>query len=156
MKFKFNLDKKNYNDFLSIIESKYDVIYLSIYSILYFYITFYVLKLDFKIILIYFIISILMLYLIISLIKKLFRIIIIKKNKKYLGEYSVDVDKNKINQSINNDLVQKIEKKNIKNIKYKKYGIIIRLKNRYNVFFIKNIIKNVDYNKLVDYLKENC
>ena len=75
MKFKFNLDKKNYNDFLSIIESKYDVIYLSIYSILYFYITFYVLKLDFKIILIYFIISILMLYLIISLIKKLFRII---------------------------------------------------------------------------------
>ncbi len=155
MKFKFNLDKKNYNDFLSIIESKYDVIYLSIYSILYFYITFYVLKLDFKIILIYFIISILMLYLIISLIKKLFRIIIIKKNKKYLGEYSVDVDKNKINQSINNDLVQKIEKKNIKNIKYKKYGIIIRLKNRYNVFFIKNIIKNVDYNKLVDYLKEN-
>lgn len=155
MKFKFNLDKKNYNEFLSIIESKYDVIYLSIYSILYFYITFYVLKLDFKIILIYFIISILMLYLIISLIKKLFRIIIIKKNKKYLGEYSVDVDKNKINQSINNDLVQKIEKKNIKNIKYKKYGIIIRLKNRYNVFFIKNIIKNVDYNKLVDYLKEN-
>lgn len=155
MKFKFNLDKKNYNDFLSIIESKYDVIYLSIYSILYFYITFYVLKLDFKIILIYFIISILMLYLIISLIKKLFRIIIIKKNKKYLGEYSVDVDKNKINQSINNDLIQKIEKKNIKNIKYKKYGIIIRLKNRYNVFFIKNIIKNVDYNKLVDYLKEN-
>lgn len=155
MKFKFNLDKKNYNEFLSIIESKYDVIYLSIYSILYFYITFYVLKLDFKIILIYFIISILMLYLIISLIKKLFRIIIIKKNKKYLGEYSVDVDKNKINQSINNDLVQKIEKKNIKNIKYKKYGIIIRLKNKYNVFFIKNIIKNVDYNKLVDYLKEN-
>lgn len=155
MKFKFNLDKKIYNDFLSIIESKYDVIYLSIYSILYFYITFYVLKLDFKIILIYFIISILMLYLIISLIKKIFRIIIIKKNKKYLGEYSVDVDKNKINQSINNDLVQKIEKKNIKNIKYKKYGIIIRLKNRYNVFFIKNIIKNVDYNKLVDYLKEN-
>lgn len=155
MKFKFNLDKKNYNEFLGIIESKYDVIYLSIYSILYFYITFYVLKLDFKIILIYFIISILMLYLIISLIKKLFRIIIIKKNKKYLGEYSVDVDKNKINQSINNDLVQKIEKKNIKNIKYKKYGIIIRLKNRYNVFFIKNIIKNVDYNKLVDYLKEN-
>ena len=40
MKFKFNLDKKNYNEFLSIIQSRYDSVYLILYSLIYFYITF--------------------------------------------------------------------------------------------------------------------
>ena len=52
MKFKFNLDKKNYNEFLSIIQSRYDSVYLILYSLIYFYITFYIISIRENVILI--------------------------------------------------------------------------------------------------------
>ena len=121
MKFKFNLDKKNYNEFLSIIQSRYDSVYLILYSVLYFYITFYIMKINFKSLLIYYVVSIIVLYLIISLVKKVFRIITIKKNKSFLGNYDVKIDENNIKQSIDNIEIFDIKKENIKKIIYRIY-----------------------------------
>ncbi len=155
MRFKFNLDKKNYNEFLSIIESRYDSVYLILYSLIYFYITFYIMKINFKSLLIYFVVSIIVLYLIISLVKKVFRIITIKKNKSFLGNYDVKIDENNIKQSIDNIEIFDIKKENIKKIIYRKYGIMLKINNKYYIYFIKKIIKNSDYIKLNNYLKKN-
>lgn len=155
MKFKFNLDKKNYNEFLSIIQSRYDSVYLILYSLIYFYITFYIMKINFKSLLIYFVVSIIVLYLIISLVKKVFRIITIKKNKSFLGNYDVKIDENNIKQSIDNVEIFDIKKENIKKIIYRKYGIMLKINNKYYIYFIKKIIKNSDYIKLNNYLKKN-
>lgn len=155
MKFKFNLDKKNYNEFLSIIQSRYDSVYLILYSLIYFYITFYIMKINFKSLLIYYIVSIIVLYLIISLVKKVFRIITIKKNKSFLGNYDVKIDENNIKQSIDNIEIFDIKKENIKKIIYRKYGIMLKINNKYYIYFIKKIIKNFDYIKLNNYLKKN-
>ncbi len=155
MKFKFNLDKKNYNEFLSIIQSRYDSVYLILYSLIYFYITFYIMKIDFKSLLIYYVVSIIVLYLIISLVKKVFRIITIKKNKSFLGSYDVKIDENNIKQSIDNVEIFDIKKENIKKIIYRKYGIMLKINNKYYIYFIKKIIKNSDYIKLNNYLKKN-
>lgn len=155
MKFKFNLDKKNYNEFLSIIQSRYDSVYLILYSLIYFYITFYIMKINFKSLLIYFVVSIIVLYLIISLVKKVFRIITIKKNKSFLGSYDVKIDENNIKQSIDNIEIFDIKKENIKKIIYRKYGIMLKINNKYYIYFIKKIIKNSDYIKLNNYLKKN-
>lgn len=155
MRFKFNLDKKNYNEFLSIIESRYDSVYLILYSLIYFYITFYIMKINFKSLLIYFVVSIIVLYLIISLVKKVFRIITIKKNKSFLGSYDVKIDENNIKQSIDNIEIFDIKKENIKKIIYRKYGIMLKINNKYYIYFIKKIIKNSDYIKLNNYLKKN-
>lgn len=155
MKFKFNLDKKNYNEFLSIIQSRYDSVYLILYSLIYFYITFYIMKINFKSLLIYYVVSIIVLYLIISLVKKVFRIITIKKNKSFLGNYDVKIDENNIKQSINNIEIFDIKKENIKKIIYRKYGIMLKINNKYYIYFIKKIIKNSDYIKLNNYLKKN-
>ena len=155
MKFKFNLDKKNYNEFLSIIQSRYDSVYLILYSLIYFYITFYIMKNNFKSLLIYYIVSIIVLYLIISLVKKVFRIITIKKNKSFLGNYDVKIDENNIKQSIDNIEIFDIKKENIKKIIYRKYGIMLKINNKYYIYFIKKIIKNSDYIKLNNYLKKN-
>lgn len=155
MKFKFNLSKKDMNDFLSITQSKFDVLYLFTYSILYFYITYFAIKFDFKTILLYYVISVIILYLIISVIKKLFRVFILKKNKNNIGEYTVEVDKNKIKQIVNKDNEVIIKKDEIKKIIYKKYCIIIYLKNKESISFIKKVIKLGDYTKLNKYLKDN-
>lgn len=155
MRFKFNLDKKNYNEFLSIIESRYDSVYLILYSLIYFYITFYIMKINFKSLLIYYVVSIIVLYLIISLVKKVFRIITIKKNKSFLGNYDVKIDENNIKQSIDNVEIFDIKKENIKKIIYRKYGIMLKINNKYYIYFIKKIIKNSDYIKLNNYLKKN-
>ncbi len=155
MKFKFNLDKKNYNEFLSIIQSRYDSVYLILYSLIYFYITFYIMKINFKSLLIYYVVSIIVLYLIISLVKKVFRIITIKKNKSFLGNYDVKIDENNIKQSIDNIEIFDIKKENIKKIIYRKYGIMLKINNKYYIYFIKKIIKNSDYIKLNNYLKKN-
>ncbi len=155
MRFKFNLDKKNYNEFLSIIESRYDSVYLILYSLIYFYITFYIMKINFKSLLIYYVVSIIVLYLIISLVKKVFRIITIKKNKSFLGNYDVKIDENNIKQSIDNIEIFDIKKENIKKIIYRKYGIMLKINNKYYIYFIKKIIKNSDYIKLNNYLKKN-
>lgn len=155
MKIKFNLDKKNYNEFLSIIQSRYDSVYLILYSLIYFYITFYIMKIDFKSLLIYYVVSIIVLYLIISLVKKVFRIITIKKNKSFLGSYDVKIDENNIKQSIDNVEIFDIKKENIKKIIYRKYGIMLKINNKYYIYFIKKIIKNSDYIKLNNYLKKN-
>ncbi len=155
MKFKFNLDKKNYNEFLSIIQSRYDSVYLILYSLIYFYITFYIMKINFKSLLIYYVVSIIVLYLIISLVKKVFRIITIKKNKSFLGNYDVKIDENNIKQSIDNVEIFDIKKENIKKIIYRKYGIMLKINNKYYIYFIKKIIKNSDYIKLNNYLKKN-
>lgn len=155
MKFKFNLDKKNYNEFLSIIQSRYDLVYLILYSLIYFYITFYIMKINFKSLLIYYVVSIIVLYLIISLVKKVFRIITIKKNKSFLGNYDVKIDENNIKQSIDNIEIFDIKKENIKKIIYRKYGIMLKINNKYYIYFIKKIIKNSDYIKLNNYLKKN-
>lgn len=155
MKFKFNLDKKNYNEFLSIIQSRYDSVYLILYSLIYFYITFYIMKINFKNLLIYYVVSIIVLYLIISLVKKVFRIITIKKNKSFLGNYDVKIDENNIKQSIDNVEIFDIKKENIKKIIYRKYGIMLKINNKYYIYFIKKIIKNSDYIKLNNYLKKN-
>ena len=155
MKIKFNLDKKNYNEFLSIIQSRYDSVYLILYSLIYFYITFYIMKIDFKSLLIYYVVSIIVLYLIISLVKKVFRIITIKKNKSFLGSYDVKIDENNIKQSIDNVEIFDIKKENIKKIIYRKYGIMLKINNKYYLYFIKKIIKNSDYIKLNNYLKKN-
>lgn len=155
MKFKFNLDKKNYNEFLSIIQSRYDSVYLILYSLIYFYITFYIMKINFKSLLIYYVVSIIVLYLIISLVKKVFRIITIKKNKSFLGNYDVKIDENNIKQSIDNIEIFDIKKENIKKIIYRKYGIMLKINNKYYIYFIKKFIKNSDYIKLNNYLKKN-
>lgn len=155
MKFKFNLDKKNYNEFLSIIQSRYDSVYLILYSLIYFYITFYIMKINFKSLLIYYVVSIIVLYLIISLVKKVFRIITIKKNKSFLGNYDVKIDENNIKQFIDNIEIFDIKKENIKKIIYRKYGIMLKINNKYYIYFIKKIIKNSDYIKLNNYLKKN-
>lgn len=155
MKFKFNLDEKNYNEFLSIIQSRYDSVYLILYSLIYFYITFYIMKINFKSLLIYYVVSIIVLYLIISLVKKVFRIITIKKNKSFLGNYDVKIDENNIKQSIDNIEIFDIKKENIKKIIYRKYGIMLKINNKYYIYFIKKIIKNSDYIKLNNYLKRN-
>lgn len=155
MKFKFNLEKKNYNEFLSIIQSRYDSVYLILYSLIYFYITFYIMKINFKSLLIYYVVSIIVLYLIISLVKKVFRIITIKKNKSFLGNYDVKIDENNIKQSIDNVEIFDIKKENIKKIIYRKYGIMLKINNKYYIYFIKKIIKNSDYIKLNNYLKKN-
>lgn len=155
MKFKFNLDKRNYNEFLSIIQSRYDSVYLILYSLIYFYITFYIMKINFKSLLIYYVVSIIVLYLIISLVKKVFRIITIKKNKSFLGNYDVKIDENNIKQSIDNVEIFDIKKENIKKIIYRKYGIMLKINNKYYIYFIKKIIKNSDYIKLNNYLKKN-
>ena len=155
MKFKFNLDKKNYNEFLSIIQSRYDSVYLILYSLIYFYITFYIMKINFNSLLIYYVVSIIVLYLIISLVKKVFRIITIKKNKSFLGNYDVKIDENNIKQSIDNIEIFDIKKENIKKIIYRKYGIMLKINNKYYIYFIKKIIKNSDYIKLNNYLKKN-
>lgn len=155
MKFKFNLDKKNYNEFLSIIQSRYDSVYLILYSLIYFYIAFYIMKINFKSLLIYYVVSIIVLYLIISLVKKVFRIITIKKNKSFLGNYDVKIDENNIKQSIDNIEIFDIKKENIKKIIYRKYGIMLKINNKYYIYFIKKIIKNSDYIKLNNYLKKN-
>ena len=155
MKFKFNLDKKNYNEFLSIIQSRYDSVYLILYSLIYFYITFYIMKINFKSLLIYYVVLIIVLYLIISLVKKVFRIITIKKNKSFLGNYDVKIDENNIKQYIDNVEIFDIKKENIKKIIYRKYGIMLKINNKYYIYFIKKIIKNSDYIKLNNYLKKN-
>ena len=155
MKFKFNLDKKNYNEFLSIIQSRYDSVYLILYSLINFYITFYIMKINFNSLLIYYVVSIIVLYLIISLVKKVFRIITIKKNKSFLGNYDVKIDENNIKQSIDNIEIFDIKKENIKKIIYRKYGIMLKINNKYYIYFIKKIIKNSDYIKLNNYLKKN-
>lgn len=155
MNFKFNLSKKDYNDFLNIIQSRYDSVYLILYSLIYFYITFYIMKINFKSLLIYYVISIIILYLIISLVKKIFRIFTIKKNKSFLGNYDVKIDENNIKQSIDNIEIFDIKKENVKKIIYRKYGIILKINNKYYIYFIKKVIRNSDYIKLNNYLKKN-
>lgn len=155
MRFKFNLSKKDMNEFLNIIQSKFDAIYLCVYSVLYFYVTYYAIKFDFKTILLYYAISLILLYLIISAIKKLFRIFTIKKNKDNIGKYNVEINKDQIKQTINKDYEVTIFKEEIKRIAYKKYCITIYLKNKESISFIKKVMKPDDYINLNKYLKEN-
>lgn len=151
---KFNLDKKSYNEFLSLTQCKYDAVYLILYSIIYFYITYYALAYNFKTVLLYYVISIILLYIVISLIKKIFRIINIKSiDKKYniFGDYNISLDKNKIIETINNKTYE-YEIENIRKIKYNRNYIIIKFKNKELLVFIKKIMKEKDYLEIKSFL----
>ena len=156
MKFKYNLKKEDYNKFLILTQSNTDIFYLSLYTLLYFFITYYPLKHNFLQIITCYIASIVLLYITISFVKKLFRIIIIKKGEKnnIYGNYVFEITNDYIEQTTN-DNTSKFKCSDIKKIKYKKYCIIIYFKDNKIIYFIKNLIDKSNYIDLVKTLKDN-
>lgn len=156
MKFKYNLKKEDYNKFLILTQSNTDIFYLSLYTLIYFFITYYPLKHNFLQIITCYITSIVLLYITISFVKKLFRIIIIKKSEKnnIYGNYVFEITNDYIKQTINDNTFM-FKYNDIKKIKYKKYYIIIYFKDNKIIYFIKNLIDKSNYIDLVKTLKDN-
>ena len=158
MKFKYNLKKEDYNKFLILTQSNLDVFYLILYTLIYFFITYYPLKYNFLQIITCYIVSIVLLYITISLTKKVFRKIIIRKNEKnntnIYGEYIFEVTDEGIKQTVN-DNTSMFKYGDIKKIKYKKYYIIIYFKDKRIIYFIRKLINKNTYINLVKVLKDN-
>ena len=158
MKFKYNLKKEDYNKFLILTQSNTDIFYLSLYTLIYFFLTYYPLKYNFIEIICCYIISIILLYLIISLVKKIYRIVIIKKNEKnnanIYGNYIFEITDEYIRQTVNDDKVT-FKYSDIKKIRYKKYYIVIYFKDNKIIYFVKNFIGKNNYIDLVKTLKDN-
>jgi hypothetical protein len=88
----------------------------------------------------------------IILFNEIYCIINIRKNNIF-GKYKVDIKKDKIIVNIDNNTHEYLNK-DIKKIIVKKRYIQIKYNNHLSLLFIKEIINNNDYNKILDSVKK--
>lgn len=143
----FELTKKDFKEYLKNKRSVTNIIFLIIGTIIYFYITFYLLFTNPFETFIFYLIYIVGLIIIILLFNELYCIINIKKNKNILGNYQVNIIKDKIIAKINNNTYEYLNS-NIKQIKNNKKYIIIKFNNHTTLLFIKSLLHEKDYDIL--------
>ena len=143
------------NDFKKYLKHKRfitNLIFLIFGSLLYFYYIFYIILTNpFESFIYYFLYLFIMLVLII-LFNEIYCIINIRKNNIF-GKYKVDIKKDKIIVNIDNNTHEYL-KKDIKKIIIKNKYIQIKYNNHLSLLFIKEIINNNDYNKILDSVKK--
>ena len=129
-----------------------NLIFLILGSLLYFYYIFYLIFINpFDAFIYYFIYLIIMLILVV-VFNKIYCSINIKKNNIF-GKYKVDIKKDKIIVNIDNNNHEYLNK-DIKKIIIKNKYIQIKYNNHLSLLFIKEIINNKDYNKILDSVKK--
>ena len=129
-----------------------NLIFLIFGSLLYFYYIFYLIFINpFDAFIYYFIYLIIMLILVV-VFNKIYCSINIKKNNIF-GKYKVDIKKDKIIVNIDNNNHEYLNK-DIKKIIIKNKYIQIKYNNHLSLLFIKEIINNKDYNKILDSVKK--
>ena len=125
-----------------------NLIFLIFDSLLYFYYIFYLIFINpFDAFIYYFIYLIIMLILVV-VFNKIYCSINIKKNNIF-GKYKVDIKKDKIIVNIDNNNHEYLNK-DIKKIIIKNKYIQIKYNNHLSLLFIKEIINNKDYNKILE------
>lgn len=143
----YTLNKKDFSYYLKQRRRLTNIIFLIFGSLIYFYITFYLIFISPFETFEFYIIYLIILLFIILLFNQLYCYIIIKKNN-ILGEYEVTIKQNSIEIKINNNKFN-YQNKDIKKIIKKKNYILIKYKNHLSLFFLKKLINDSDYNKLI-------
>ena len=129
-----------------------NLVFLIFGSLLYFYYIFYIIVSNpFEAFIYYFLYLIIMLILIV-LFNKIYCYINIRKNNIF-GKYKVDIKKDKIIVNIDNNNHEYLNK-DIKIIIVKKRYIQIKYSNHLSLLFIKELINDKDYNKILNSVKK--
>lgn len=143
---KYELDKKTLKKYLKYQRSKTNIIFIIIGTLIYFYITYYLILNNPFITFIYYLLYLLILIIIILVFNELYSYIYIKKNNHLFGNYLVTIKSDKIIIKINNNTYEYLNS-NIKKIKKYKDYLVIKYNNHIELFFIKELIGK-DYDKL--------
>lgn len=147
---KYQFTKKDFKKYLIQKRKKTNIIFLIFGSLLYFYITFYlILENPIENLLFYGLYLIVMIILI-FIFNQLYCFINIRKNN-ICGNYQVDIKEDKIIVNINEKKYEYLNK-NIKKIIKKKNYIQIKYTNKISLLFIKNILDSNDYQNIEKFL----
>ena len=144
---KYEFDKKYFKKYLKYKRSSINIILLIIGSLLYFYITFYLFFDNPFLVFIYYLLYLFALLVFILLFNELYSLLLIKKNNNLFGNYVVNIYKDKISIKINNNYYEYLNS-DIHKIKINKRYILIKYNNHINLLFIRDLIGNINYDKL--------
>lgn len=143
---KYELDKKTLKKYLKYQRSKTNIIFIIIGSLIYFYITYYLILNNPFITFIYYLLYLLILIIIILLFNELYCLIYLKRNNNFIGTHIITLKSDKIILNVNNNTYEYLNS-NIKKIKKYQNFIVIKYSNHISLFFIKDLIGN-NYNEL--------
>ena len=136
----YDFTKKNFKYYLKLRRRLSNIIFILLGTIIYFYITYYLIFLSPLEVLIFYALYLLIFGIIILLFNELYCYINIKKNNIY-GHYKIDIKNDKIIVNINNNTYEYLNTNIKKIIKNKKY-ILIRYNNHLSLLFINKLIDN--------------
>ena len=136
---KYELNKKDFKKYLKYRRSSTNIIFLIIGSLLYFYITFYLLFDNPFMVFIYYLLYLFALLVFILLFNELYSLLLIKKNHNIFCNYEFNINKDKIIVKINNNYYEYLNS-NISKIRKNKRYILIKYNNYLVLLFIKKLI----------------
>ena len=140
----YELTKNEFKKYLKTKRFITNISFIIICSILYFYITFYLIFTNPFETFIYYLLYLILLIILILLFNELYCLINIKRNKNIIGKYKVNIKEDKVIIKINNKNYEYFNN-NIKKIKRNKRYIIIKYQSNISLFFIKKLLNEKDY-----------
>lgn len=147
---KYTFTKNNFKKYLKKKRRITNLVFLIIGSLLYFYITYYLLFTNPFETFIYYLLYLVILLVVIVFFNELYCIIYIRKNKNILGNYEVDIKTDKIIVKIDDSNYEYLNK-NIKKVKNNKNYILIKFNNHISLLFLKDIIDDNNFRTIKKY-----
>ncbi len=144
---KYDFTKKDFKKYLKYRRSMTNIIFMIFGSLLYFYITYYLLFTNPFETFIYYLLYLFILIILILFFNELYCLINIKKNRNIMGKYQVNLEKDKIIITIDDKNYVYLNKE-IKKIKKNKRYILIKYNNHYSLLFIKDIMDFQDFDRI--------
>lgn len=147
---KYTFTKNDFKKYLKKKRRITNLVFLIIGSLLYFYITYYLLFTNPFETFIYYLLYLVILLVVIVFFNELYCIIYIRKNKNILGNYEVDIKTDKIIVKIDDSNYEYLNK-NIKKVKNNKNYILIKFNNHISLLFLKDIIDDNNFRTIKKY-----
>lgn len=160
MEFQYTMSRRDYQRHLEEGYRRTSMLYVGIFSLFYIIISLSIIKDNFWLVFVSYVIYVLILMMVLYIVNRLFTYIILKLNDKITqngyGDVQCKIDENGITENIN-DKKYFIHWNDIKKIKKTKKDIIIfSKKNNINLLFKKKSFKDANhYNELVNIIIEN-
>lgn len=144
---KYQLTEKDIKKYLKQKRKITNIFFIALGTIIYFYITFYLIYTNPLETFAYYLLYLIILIVFILIFNELYCRINIKKNKNNIGNYNVKINSDKLIVEVNNNTYEYL-KSNIKKIKNNKRYILIKYNNNLSLLFIKEKIKRDDYKRI--------
>ena len=152
---KYELDKKTLKKYLKYQRSKTNIIFIIIGSLIYFYITYYLILNNPFITFIYYLLYLLILIIIILLFNELYTYLYLRRNNNFIGTHIITLKNDKIIINVNNNTYEYLNS-NMNKIKNYNNYLVIKYNNHTSLYFFKNLMNSSDYNKILEIKKNSC